>query len=59
MHGFRGLKNVFAKTITVGKGRAFLVNSAVDAPAEVFGEITIDIAVDHANLPVKVDLDFG
>ncbi|MGC4048327.1 MAG: hypothetical protein QM757_01240 [Paludibaculum sp.] len=54
---FGSFHDVFSETACIGKRAAFLVDAAIDAAAEVFGEIAEHVRMDFADFAVCVDLD--
>ena len=57
MQAARGFQNVFAKTVAIGERRAFFVNSAVDAASEMLDEVAVDVAINFADLAIKIYFD--
>src|SRR5579884_2557689 len=51
------LHHVFAIAVAVRQRRAFLEDAALDAAAEVFGEVAVDLRIDGRDDAVGIDAD--
>src|SRR6185437_1525451 len=52
-----GLQHVLAEAVLVRKGRAGIVDAAVNATTEMLDEIAVDVAVYSANWAIEINLD--
>jgi hypothetical protein len=55
----RALENILAIPVGVGQRRALVVNPAINAPADMLDEVPVNVGIDRAQTPFKVDLQGG
>src|SRR5208337_4696254 len=55
----RRLENIRAVPVGVGQGRALVVHPAIDAPAKMLNEVPVNVGIDGAQTPFKVDVQGG